>query len=217
MKIYENIRQDKKFIVCSFYTSGEYYEGVFLDKLFPSLKKYDLPYHVEEIESLGAWQLNSGLKSLFVEKMLIAYPTIDVVWVDVDGEFVQYPKLFEHIPGEYDLAVGYTDMDKWYDTTRYNGKRQLNSATCMFRAKKKTVDVVHDWRARTLVNATGIWEQEHLQVAIDRYNGISTFELPMEYHYIATLPDGSPPKIKVDPVILQHQAGRRVNRRLETV
>ena len=73
MKIYENIRQDKKFIVCSFYTSGEYYEGVFLDKLFPSLKKYDLPYHVEEIESLGAWQLNSGLKSLFVEKMLIAY------------------------------------------------------------------------------------------------------------------------------------------------
>ena len=217
MKIYENIRQDKNFVVCSFYTSGEYYESVFLDKLFPSLKKYDLPYYVEEIESLGAWQLNTGLKPLYIEKMLIRYPQKDVVWVDVDGEFVKYPELFENIPGEYDLAVGYVDMDKWYNTSKYNGREQLNSATCMFRAKKKAIDVVHDWRARILVGATKTWEQEHLQVAIDRYNGISVFRLPLEYRYITELPSGEPPHIKVDPVILQHQAGRRVNRRLETV
>ena len=100
MKIYQNIRQDKKFIICSFYTSGEYYENVFNDILFPSLKKYDLPYHIEEIESLGAYQLNTGLKSLYVMKMLITYPTTDIVWVDVDGEFKQYPKLFDNIPPE---------------------------------------------------------------------------------------------------------------------
>lgn len=217
MKVYENIRQDKKFVICSFYTSGEYYEGVFLDKLFPSLKKFNLPYHVEEIESLGAWQLNTGLKPLFVERMLRTYPTIDVVWVDVDGEFLKYPKLFEHIPKEFDLAVSYIDMDKWYNTTRYNGKRMLNSAVVMFRAKKKTIDIVHDWRARILVDPVMTWEQEHLQITIDRYNGISVFELPLEYCYIATLPNGEKPFIKLDPVITQHQAGRRVNRRLEVV
>ncbi len=217
MKVYKNIRQDKKFIICSFYTSGEYYDSIFHDILFPSLKKYDLPYHVEEIESLGSYQLNTGMKPLFIEKMLITYPTIDVVWVDVDGEFKKYPSIFDNIPPEYDMSVVHIDMDKWHGTNKYNGEKQLHSGTAVFKATEKTLQVVRDWRARILIDPIFTWEQKHLQTSIERHSGLTVLELPHEYSYISTLPNGDKPKIKLDPVILHHQAGRRVNRNLETV
>lgn len=217
MKVYKNIRQDKKFIICSFYTSGEYYESIFLDKLFPSLKKFDLPYHIEEIESLHSYQLNTGMKPLYVEKMLISYPTTDIIWIDADAEIVKYPILFEKIHLEYDMALYYVDMDKWHNTDKYNGMKQLSTGIAMFRCRRNVRDIVSDWRARVVIDPQKTWDQKHLEIAVEKYAKKCIFNLPIEYSYMATMPDGSSPYIKVDPVIIQHQAGRKVNRGLVSI
>jgi len=212
MKTLTNTRPDKDFVIVSFYTHGEYYEEVFNQYLFPSLKKFNLPYHIEEIESLGSYQANTGLKSLYVRKMLDVFPTVKVIWTDVDSEFKKYPILFEKIQPEYDMAATYWDMDKWYKTDRYHGRLELHSGTVMFRNTAATKQVVDDWRARIVVDPINTWEQRHLEVAIAKHPNILVFKLPLEYVYVMTLPNGDKPFIKLDPVVAHYQAGRKVNR-----
>ena len=212
MKTFINNRMDKDFIVVSFYTRGEYYDSVFHKYLLPSLNKFDLPYHVEEIESLGSYQANTGLKPLFIMKMLDRYQTLKVLWTDVDSEFKKYPTLLEKIQPEYDAAFCYWDMDKWYNTDRYKGRHELHSGTAMFRRTAPSIQVIKDWRARIVVDPIKTWEQRHLEVAVENRSNLRVFKLPLDYCYVATYPNGSLPFIKLDPVILHHQAGREVNR-----
>jgi len=213
MKTFSNIKLDKDFIVVSFYTQGEYYDEIFHKYLLPSLNKFDLPHHVEEIGTLGSYQANTGLKSLFVRKMLEKYQTHKIVWTDVDSEFKKYPILFEKIQEEYDIAACYWDMDKWYNTTRYHGKHELHSGTMMFRRTVPAMQIVNDWRARIVVDPIKTWEQRHLELSIENHPSVRVFKLPLDYCYVGVLPNGSKPFVKLDPVVLHHQAGREVNRK----
>jgi hypothetical protein len=53
-----------------------------------------------------------------------------------------------------------------------------------------------------------MWEQKVLEQIITNHN-VKLYPLPLEYCYIKTLPDGREPHIKVEPVILHHQASRK--------
>jgi hypothetical protein len=194
------------FIVSAFVTSGSPYEVLLASQLLPSLDKIGLKYHIEVMENRGSWLKNVAQKPLALLHTMEKYPSFNVVSLDADCEVFSFPKLFTEIPEEYDMALHILDWDSWYQYTSH--VKEVLSGTVWVRNNEKTRQFVKEWYL--LADTADMWEQKCLQRLIDTKKDIKIFELPLEYCYIKTLPDGKEPHIKIDnPVILHHQASRK--------
>ena len=200
-----------EYIVISFFTEG-HYEKVFRDNLYPTLIDQRVSYHVECVKTKFSWGANTNIKPFFVQRMLQKYPGRTLIWLDADSRIENPPKLFDKIDDKYDMGVFYLDLDMWYQTSRHKGKRELGSGIIMLRNRPATMDVVKLW-CQYVKAEPKVWEQKHLQRAVEGTPTLVKFNFPLEYSYIYSLPNGQPPHVKLDaPVIVQYQASREVRK-----
>jgi hypothetical protein len=201
------------FIVSAFVTENTPYELVLSTQLLPSLDKIGLKYHIEVVENKGSWVKNVAQKPLTILHVMEEYPSYNIVSLDADCEVRNFPKLFTEISEEYDLALHTLDWDSWYNYDSH--VKEVLSGTMWIRNNDKMKAFVKEWYVRA--ETAGIWEQKVLSQILEERKDVKVFPLPLEYCYIATLPDGKEPNIKIEnPVIIHYQASRKLKRQLRS-
>ena len=169
---------------------------------------FDISHHIEPIESLGSWDLNTRYKAEFLLEMSYAFNT-PIVWLDADAEVLQYPYLFDGLSDKCDMAV-YRDQ-----------QRQLLSGTIFINNTDKAREILELWILENKAAHISIYEQYNLAnvlraaEAIDRPFNI--FNLPVEYVYLKKIDKGyveQVPEDDVDPIIFHHQASRRLKKEI---
>ena len=194
----------------SFYTLDTEYQEVMYKYLVPSMDKFKLPYAIHGVHNKGSWLKNAAQKPTVLKEVFKAdYNKHNgYILLDADATIEKYPQLFYDIPLEYDMAVHYLDFAKWYQ--REGAKKELLSGTLFIRNNIKTRRLINEWEE--ISQRSDMWEQKVLQDLLVKHTDIKVYELPLEYAYIATRVDGSPPTIECDPVISHHQVSRKLKK-----
>ena len=89
-------------VAVSFYTKDTVYEEIAKD-LIQSAHHLDIVLKVYEYESRGSWNLNTHIKPECILRAMNEYPDKDIIFVDADAYFLQYPYLFNGY--KYDMGV----------------------------------------------------------------------------------------------------------------
>jgi hypothetical protein len=199
----------KGWIVVAFCSIDSPYEFELSQHLLPSLEKLGIPHHIDVTENKGSWIRNVAEKPAVIYRALEKYPHKDLVVLDADSEILEYPKLFDEIPEEYDLALHTLDWNSWYR----NGSnvKEVLSGTMFIRNTPQMKDLAAKWY--NLASDYSTWEQKCLDKVIKEMN-IKVFPLPIEYCWIQSLPDGSGPFIKCDNKVVVHFQSSRKYKRL---
>lgn len=186
----------KEPIYVSFYTP-DYAEQA--DRLLLSLKRWDLPNHVQEVPDLGTWVKNCAHKPEFILSMMQRFPGRPIVWIDADGEVVGRPDFMRMYPSMCDIA---RCKYKWW-----NGKTEVLSGTLYFGPTAGAEHLLKSWQVQGQFQPDS-WDQHTLEAVLDLTTA-SVFELPVEYCWIVDLhreqhPNGVP--------VVQHYQHSRVTR-----
>lgn len=196
------------YYILTFATKDTPYEEVFFKYLQPSLDKFSLPYIYRLVENRKSWFKNVAYKPEVILEELNRN-SFDLVFIDVDAEVVEEPVLFEQIPKEYDIAVHFLNRFQWYGHSP--GVKELLSGTMFLRNNDKVKRLVKDWL--TVSQRYQIVEQQCLEAVLKYHPDIKVLELPIEYIWIKTLPDGSLPKVKCDkPIVVHNQISRKIKK-----
>ncbi|MCK9597294.1 putative nucleotide-diphospho-sugar transferase [Candidatus Pacearchaeota archaeon] len=202
--------KNKPFLVSCFYTAQTPYKDILYSQLIPSLDKFNIKYNIEEVENKGSWLKNVAQKPLTILHTLEKYSEYNVVSIDVDAEVCSYPKLFDEIKEEFDLACHYLSWKEWYGHKEDN--KELLTGSMWFNNTQKVREFVKEWYDRAIKDYK--WEQKVLSDLILERKDINIYYLPVTYCWISTLPDGSPPKIQDKPVIQHFSASRQLKRKI---
>lgn len=173
--------------IISYYTKGSGYKKE-AKKLIESLNKFRLQYDIQEVKSLGNWQMNTQFKAVFIRNLLDKHNE-PLVWLDADAIVMQYPGLFDKMSG-FDLAVYYSPRNN----------RHIRSGTIYMANNDKVKRLVDRWIE---INQEHVdwWDQKSLTEAVSGWDG-DVFELPEQYCYVFD-------HRKIDnPVIVHYQKSR---------
>lgn len=184
--------------IVSYYTQNTPYEEVAKTHLIPCLDRLGLTYHIEPINSLGNWKLNTDFKPKFLLEEL-EYEE-EVCWIDVDATIEEYPSLLYNIPEQYPIALHYLDWNKQYGYQ--DNRKEALSGTMVLR--KSAIPLIKEW---IKLCKDFSWEQRALEQAIKNL-GIVPFELPPEYCCVVTRDYRIPTYIPA-PIIVHWQASRK--------
>jgi hypothetical protein len=202
----------KNFRIVSYYTVGTPYVEVCHKFLMPSLKGKNIKSDIIGIPNFGSWLTNTSYKATFIKLMLEKHPEENVVFLDSDATIEEYPKLFEEIPEEYLFGCHFLDRAKWYNKPELGEEKELLSGTLFCNNCLKTKEIINEW-IKECSNFPKVWEQRLLARVLKREN-IKVYELPLEYTYIKTLPNGESSYIKLKPIILHHQVSRKLKNKI---
>jgi hypothetical protein len=193
-----------KTLYSGYYTSGTPYKYVIEKYLKPSLEKFNLDYYIEEVPNQGNWYKNSAYKAKFIVDVMNKFSNYNnYILLDADARIEKYPKLFDKIPEEYDIALHYLSWEKIYGY-KGNPMKELLTGTMLLRDKPRIRELCKEWYNKAYKSNS--WEQKILSNIINGYN-LNIYFLPYEYIGIATTPRGKP-HIECDPVISHHQVSR---------
>jgi len=199
----------RTFKIYSFYTQDSVYKDVLNKYLIASLNKLNkrIPFEAIEAENFHHWGKNVAQKPLIISQLLDE-GLDNIVFLDADATVEQYPQLFHEIPNEYDIAFHYLDWDTWYQNNSH--VKELLTGTMYFRNNEKVRKLCAEWYAKAEDGSE--WEQQILEKIIKKYD-LKIYELPLEYIYIKTLPQGIEPNVKIEnPVIIHHQVSRQLKK-----
>ena len=181
-------------IVVGYYTRGTLYERK-AKTIATTLNLNKILYYLEPIDNLGSWLKNTGYKPTFLKRMLKEFRGLDVIYVDVDARFLQYPTLFDEL--DCDIAVHEFDRSNW---PRIRGGKEVLSGTIFLRNNEKVFNLVDRWEQQCKKNPS-TWDQKSLEKVLAG----DFYRLPGEYCKIL----GLQKEIK-DPVIVHYQVSRKV-------
>ena len=199
-------------MVCVYATKDTPYVQVAESTILPSMKAIaGLKYSYSVVPNLGSWNKNTAYKATFALEMLAKYPTSNIVLLDVDCKINNYPSLFDNIPEQYNVAAHLLDWATWYKNGSTN--KEFLTGTLWLRNCERTKYLVEKWIDGC--EATNQWEQKVFAgVLIDCKEQI--LNLPIEYCYINSMPDGREPNIKIDnPTIVHFQKSRELKRQIQ--
>lgn len=192
------------FTIIAFYTDS--YKEIIENNLLDSLKQFpELKYKIYKIESKGKWIKNVNLKPRVILQALEELNT-DIVILDADSKIFQIPELLYNI--DCDIACHFLDWN-----TQYQNKTnivELLTGTLYIKNTEENKNLIKDWINK--VEQNNIWEQKVLQKLLEtKYKHLKIYNLPLEYCYIDTLPNGNKPFVKCNnPVIVQYQVSRNL-------
>ena len=191
----------------SYYTN-DYYKKVASKYLLPSVKKLGLACYTASLSEEGSWIANVNKKPKFMKDCLLMFKK-DVLWVDVDAEIRGSLAFFDAIPMQYDIACHILDRQVWYHRQKFKGKATRKEpliGTLYLRYKLEVLVFLDAWIkecALLCLSAQQVFAQ------LLKRKKIKIFNLPIEYCYINSLPNGRLPYVKVDnPIIVHYQASR---------
>jgi len=184
-----------KFMVIGYFTKNTFYED-YAQNLVKSLKKYDILYYIEGIKSLGDWYKNVNYKPTFIKRMMNKFPEYNIIYVDCDAEFLDYPKLFEEISDN--IAVHLFDKSHFHKSLK---GFEVLSGTIFLRNTNETYKLVEKWEEQCRKHPRQ-WDQKSLEQIL---NG-NFYDLPEAYCKIYnTCPI-------MNPIIVHYQASRKVRK-----
>jgi len=189
------------FIVVAYFTVGTLYEAR-AKILERSLERNRVPYHIEGVPNLGSWLKNTNFKPTFIKSMLQKFDE-NIVYVDVDAEFLQHPILFEELGNDSDCNIAVHLFDRSCYVNSVGGFEVL-SGTIFLRNCDWVKGIVNEWEARCQKHLHGEVDQKSLEHVL---RGRFT-ELPGEYCKIFD----REPEV-TEPVIVHYQASREVRRK----
>jgi len=176
-------------MIVSYYTPAY---AVDASRLVSSLDKFQLPYDVTPIDTLGSWSANTGHKAAFMQKMRERH-TGPIVWLDADAEVMKYPLAFDVLDG-CDIGV------------HFRRDSELLSGTLYVGDTPKAREVLAAW-VRRCEECPNEWDQRNLHAALGMVHGVKLHRLPAAYTCIF---DADDMLKQGEPVILHHQASRRL-------
>lgn len=189
----ERLRIACKPIVVGFYTQGTEYADEAL-RMAQSAHRFGFKTDLHGFKSLGSWWANTSYKPEFLLTMLDKYPGQPLVYVDADGRFVRYPKLFDELNAS-DKAIG----------VHYRaGKEELLSGTIWLSGSPRCREIVKEW-ANECANNPGKWDQRMLQKVLQNKQD-EVEQLPADYTAIFDLMRNEAD----NPAIMHYQASRRL-------
>jgi hypothetical protein len=197
------------YIITSYYTKNTPYEKVVDDYLLKSLNKLDLLHHVIGIENLGSHQKNANYKPQFVLDEMNGFPDKDIVFLDADAEVLQNPILFETL--NCDIAFHFLDWFSWFG--HHKGKKELLPGTLFVKNNDKMKQLVKKWAE--LAKDSYQWDGYILQQMLEHDKSIEIYNLPIEYCYMKTMPNGNLPSVKIKNPIIVHNQVSRLYRKLK--
>ena len=197
------------FKIACFITKDSPYVEVAQKYLLPSLAKLNIKPIVIETENYHNWNKNVAQKPLVALQLLKEHNT-NIVLLDVDAKITQYPILFDTI--NCDIAFHTLNWDTWYQNN--NGVKEVLSGTLFLANNDKVKSLCQEWHEEVV--RTGAWEQKGLSTVLSRKKDISIFNLPIEYTWINSLPNGDKPYVKPNgKIIIRHfQASREYKRKI---
>ncbi|MGE5557530.1 MAG: putative nucleotide-diphospho-sugar transferase [Bacillota bacterium] len=187
------------FIVAAFYTKNTFYEDE-ARELIETAKLFNLKYDVRAYDSRGNWVRNASIKPEFVYQMLLEHKKEDVLYVDVDARFRQYPSLYDNFDG--DLGLHYLSKNK--------DQSELLSGTIFFKNNDPVRKLVKFW-VEEQQNKPDVWDQRVLDEVIKNCAGklgIKVVNTPPQYTRIFDSKHQN-----CAPVIEHMQASRRARRK----
>jgi hypothetical protein len=195
-----------KYKIISYFTPN--YKVIAEKYLIPSLKLLNISYQIDEVKDLGSWKKNTDFKPQFIKTYLMKIKE-DIVFIDVDATINIYPVLFDTIPQEFDIGIHYFDPKLFYTTS--NQLPHIASGTIFIKNSENIYNLIDEWIKLT---STTRWEQTALQLAIENNSTIKIYNLPREYCYITTQPNGQLPKVTIEnPIISHYQSSREMRKK----
>ena len=192
-----------QFLVIAYYTENTSYEAL-AENLRKSLQHFGIPHHIEGIKDLGSWEKNTHHKAYFIKKCLTDRNQ-DLLCVDVDAVFKQYPSLIPDLT--CDIAYRTQDF-RWRKDEALSGTIFLRNNDRVKRLVDRWIELNEATPAERMKPET--WEQKNMQKAHREMSEIDYYNLPPEYTFIfdhmKTMYPGT------SPVIEHYQESRNVNR-----
>ena len=188
-------------IVVAYYCGHPIYEES-SKRLIQSMDKFNIPYDVEKLPSRGDWYTNMQVKPTFVRDMMIKHSTKSIVYLDVDAEFVAYPKVFDSLDASLldNVAVHVLDHSKYRRKTH---APEMLSGTVFLKNNQFTAAIVSEW-INECSKDPKLWDQHALQTVLNKYGFTN---LPEGYTCIFDYMNSVKNK-----VIIHHQASRVAKR-----
>ena len=192
-----------KFRIGTFYTVDSPYRMFLEEYLLHSCIKLDITPIIRPVKNHKDWHKNVAQKPQVILDILTKNIQDDerLVFLDADAVLIKYPKLFEEIPDDIEIAYHMLDRHSWYNDAHIKPQNELLTGTMMFRKTDAVIDLCKEWAK--LASTSYEWEQKILQSIIGKHN-LKTYLLPLEYCYIASLPNGDKPRVNVEEVIISH-------------
>lgn len=199
--------------VITFYTP-EYSEEA--NNLLKTCDLFSVPIKMYPKSSKGSWVHNCTMKAEVILSALDEFKN-GVVWVDADGRFKNYPKLFEQLEN-YDFGC-YWIPDVWNQPRNANlkpwnrGNEALAGGTLFFNNTQISLDLIQAWKIESEANPSR-WEQQSLQKVWEEFDtkGLRTFSFPQSYCKVF---DCKWFELE-QPVIIEHtQASRRLKGKIK--
>lgn len=190
-----------RFIVCAFYTKDTFYEEE-AKELIETADRFGLKYDIRGYESRGTWVRNASIKPEFIHAMLLEHPDDNILYVDVDARFRQYPSLYDDFNG--DIGVHYREKK------RAQKGRELLSGTIFLRNNEAVRKLVKTWIDYQQAQQN-TWDQRVLDQVIEEHAkalGVRVVNTPPQYTQIFDSMRECGP-----PVIEHMQASRRARKR----
>ncbi len=186
-----------KIIVIGYYTRNTFYED-HAQIFIKSMERLNISYYVEAIDDLEGWYKNCAYKPTFIKNMMLKFPDCNIVYVDVDAEFLAYPKLFDEL--ECNIAVHYFDRRNHPKITVE--AYEVLSGTIFLKNVQLVYELVEKWEEECK-RSPRVWDQKSLEKILQG----NFYYLPAEYCKIFNLM----PHIKT-PVIVHYQASRQIRK-----
>ena len=193
-----------KLHVGTFFTENTPYEDIVKEYLIPSCKELGIEPIVIAIPNQGSWMKNAAEKPKAIEVALINYvKNGDVLlFLDADSILERNPTELLDIPPEYTLGYHTLDWNSWYGYHHQPAMMELLTGTMIFRHTSNIRTLCQEWHE--MAKTTPIWEQKVLQSLVPKYRHVKVYDLPIEYCYMDSLPDGREPLVKCDNVVVRH-------------
>lgn len=201
--------EENKFVICAFYTKDTIYEDIIKTYLVPSIDKWKLQSCIIEVDNEGSWKQNVAKKPTIIYDLLNDFENKTLVFLDADCIIEQYPALFNEVK-DYDIGFHRLDWNTWYRNN--SSRKELLTGTLFINNNYKTKELVYEWMNRA--KALDMWEQRVLEDMLPSFrHDLKIYELPLNYCYIDSLPNGQKPHVLCDNVVIRHMQASRLGKK----
>ena len=186
-------------LVIAYYTIGTIYENI-VDNLCRTLNQFNVPNKIVAVNDLGSWQKNTQYKPKFIKQMLEENKNFNLIYVDADAEFLEYPHYFNNLSQDSSINISVLELDHNKFGRKARGLEIL-SGTIFLINNETTMSIVNEWIKGCELNPDK-WDQVILSIVLKKYG---FHNLPEKYcvifDYMVSVPN---------PVIKHFQASRQV-------
>ena len=192
------------YLVIAYATKNDYYETLSRN-LQQSCKDFNIPLHLELIDSLGSWEKNTHYKAQFIKDAITKLDSPSFVYVDVDAVFRSNPILFDTIDCDISFRL---ENFPWR-------KDEPLSGTVYFKKSPEILSLIDEWiriNSETPAERRNpfTWEQFNMKKALDLHPELVFNNLPPEYVFITDHSRRLYPTVV--PIIEHFQASRTTTR-----